>query len=398
MRAPRLLCAGIAVVALLIALACREDSRSPTGPEPGPALATTAAAPAFAGVNVGHDFSCGVTTDNRGYCWGSNDQGELGDGTTKSHNTPVLVGGGLRFRQVSAGFGTACGVDIEYRAYCWGFNIQGQLGDGTTDDRHSPVAVVGGHKFSQIETNFEHTCGLSYPDNRAYCWGGNEEGELGVGSTTLSTKPAAVLGGLTFRRLTAGYNHTCGVTNDNKIYCWGLNKDGQLGDGTEVYRRKSPRLVTGGLAFKWVDAGANHTCGLTTDDRAFCWGYGKNGQRGDGSVTERIRTPRAVLGGHLFTRVSAALFHTCGVTPSNQAWCWGLNIEGELGDGTTNTRLTPRLVAGGLTFNQVSAGAFHTCGKTTSFAGYCWGKNFSGELGNGTTGESTTPVAVVAPN
>jgi alpha-tubulin suppressor-like RCC1 family protein len=260
----------------------------------------------------------------------------MGDGTTNSHNTPVLVGGGLRFRQVSAGFGTSCGVTIEYGTYCWGFNILGQLGDGTTQDRHSPVAVVGGHKFSQIETNFEHTCGLSYPDNKAYCWGSNREGQLGIGTNDFDahSTPLVVSGGLTFRRLTAGYDHTCGVT---------------------------------------------------TDSRAFCWGYGKNGQRGDGSVTERIRTPRAVLGGHLFTRVSAAVFHTCGVTPSNQAWCWGLNVDGELGAGTTIfTRLTPHLVVGGLMLNQVSAGAFHTCGKTTGSLGYCWGNNVSGELGNGT--------------
>ena len=369
--------------------------------EPEAAVAAATAALAFAGVSAGESHTCGVTTDNRAYCWGRNGDGELGDGTTNDRNTPVAVVGGLRFIQVSAGFSTTCGVTTDHRAYCWGFNLLGEVGDGTTENRDLPVAVVGGHKFSQIEANFEHTCGLSYPDNKAYCWGSNEEGQLGIGTNdgVPHSTPLPVSGGLTFRRLTAGYNHSCGVTTSDKIYCWGLNTNGQLGDGTDVVRRKTPRLVTGGLAFSWVDAGANHTCGITTDAHAFCWGYGKDGERGDGSVTERIRIPRAVLGGHLFTRVSAAVFHTCGVTPSNQAWCWGLNINGELGDGTTIfNRLTPRLVAGGLALNQVSAGAFHTCGRTTASVGYCWGNNVSGELGNGTTSVSLKPSPVSGPN
>jgi alpha-tubulin suppressor-like RCC1 family protein len=247
---------------------------------------------------------------------------------------------------------------------------------------------------------------VSYPDNKAYCWGDNRDGELGEGTNTgpengnfgpFSSKPVAVLGGLTFRRITAGYYHTCGVTTSNKIYCWGLNKDGQLGDGTDVYRRKTPRLLTGGLAFNWVDAGSNYTCGVTTGSRAFCWGYGKNGQRGDGSVTERVRTPRAVFGNHPFIRVSAAYTHTCATTLSNQAWCWG-SSNGGLGNGGTETHLTPAAVSGGLAFDQVSTGTFHTCGKTTSAVGYCWGTGFNGQLGNGTTGVSTTPVAVAGPN
>jgi alpha-tubulin suppressor-like RCC1 family protein len=160
----------------------------------------------------------------------------------------------------------------------------------------------------QVETNFEHTCGVSYPDGRAWCWGSNTDSELGNGTSDFvaHSTPIAVLGGLTFDRLSLGYYHTCGVTTSKKVYCWGLNKDGQLGDGTDVYRRTTPRLVTGGLAFSRVDAGAQYTCAVTTANKAYCWGYGKDGQRGDGGITERVRTPRAVFGNHLFVKVSAA--------------------------------------------------------------------------------------------
>lgn len=207
----------------------------------------------------------------------------------------------------------------------------------------------------------------------------------------------AVKGGLTFSHITTGEHHTCGVTTSNKIYCWGLNNYGQLGDGTTVYRALTPRLVTGGLAFTWVDAGSNHTCAVTTDHRAFCWGAGNLGQRGDGGITLRVRSPRVVFGNHLFTKVSGGGVHTCGVTTTNQAWCWGENGDGRLGDGTTTRRLTPHLVAGSHAFNQVSAGTFHTCARTTAAVGYCWGASFHGELGNGTAGlgvQSATPVAV----
>jgi len=396
----------LASILLALVLGCREDAESPTAPGSEPALATTAAALAFSGISSGWMHSCGLTTDNRAYCWGENGNGQLGDGTTTDHPTPVAVAGGLRFRQLSAGFLNTCGVTTGFKAYCWGNNQVATVGDGTTTERHAPAAVAGGLLFNQVEVNFGHACGLSSSNNKAYCWGENDDGQLGVGNNTgpefgnigpFSSKPVAVLGGFTFRRLTAGYHHTCGVTTGNKIYCWGLNKDGQLGDGTTVYRRTSPRLVTGGLAFNWVDAGSNFTCGVTTGSRAYCWGYGKFGQRGDGTVTERLRTPQAVFGNHAFIRVSAADVHACAVTPSSQAWCWGQNRAGEVGDGTTTLTKTPHLVSGGLALDQVSTGAFHSCGKTTSAAGYCWGRNVEGQLGTGSGLISTTPAPVSGP-
>jgi alpha-tubulin suppressor-like RCC1 family protein len=392
----------------LLVTACHGDRESPTGPESPAALdASATAALTFSGMTAGTDFSCGVATDGRGFCWGRADDGQLGNGTTipgtTGQLTPAAVVGGLRFRQLATGHTTTCGVTTDNRAYCWGRNDRGQIGDGTTTLRLTPVAVVGGHKFSQVEITFEHTCGLSYPDNKAYCWGWNGDGQLGIGNNTgpltgdfgpYSPTPVAVQGGLTFSRITTGDFHSCGLTTGNKIYCWGLNQLGEIGDGTTTFRRPSPRLVTGGLAFNWVNAGALHTCGITTAHKAYCWGSGQYGQRGDGSVTQAVRTPRAVLGGHLFTKVNTGVAHTCGVTTSNQAWCWGRNESGQLGDGTTTQRLTPHLVAGAHAFNQVNSGGAHTCARTTAAVGYCWGRNPNGQLGNGTTTGSLTPVMV----
>jgi alpha-tubulin suppressor-like RCC1 family protein len=169
---------------ILMSLAgCREDTESPTGLGIEPALATAAAALAFAGISSGWMHSCGLTTDHRAYCWGRNGNGQLGDGTTTDHPIPVAVGGGLRFRQLSAGFLSTCGITTDFKAYCWGNNQVSTVGDGTTTERHAPSAVAGGLKFSQVEVNFNHACGLSYPSNKAYCWGQNDDGQLGVETT-----------------------------------------------------------------------------------------------------------------------------------------------------------------------------------------------------------------------
>jgi alpha-tubulin suppressor-like RCC1 family protein len=384
---------------LAASLGCREDAQSPTSPGAEPAFGAATTLLSFHQVSAGWQHSCGITTtDNRAYCWGNNSEGELGDGEavggpSTARPTPQLVLGGLQFRQVSAGSFATCGVSTDFRAYCWGTNGRGELGDGTLTSRATPVPVVGGLHFRQIETNFQHTCGVSYPENRAYCWGDNSDGQLGDGTRVNRLAPVAVARALPFRQVSAGYYHTCGVTTDNRAFCWGLNQYGQVGDSSSVFRRLQPSRVARTRQFLQIDAGTYHTCAVTTDDRAFCWGNGRAGQVGNGKAYLSF-WPKAVAGGLSIARVSAGYDHSCGETTSNRLYCWGANYNGQLGDGTTVQRLTPVAVAGGLAFSQASAGVAHTCGRTPGAVAYCWGRNFLGELGNGTTTPSSTPVAV----
>jgi alpha-tubulin suppressor-like RCC1 family protein len=412
--------------AVLTGISCQNDnSVGPTDPgasEAGPALATTTTTTlAFLQVDAGLVHTCGVATDNRAYCWGSNkiDQGsggvvgagQLGDGTTADHNRPVAVSGGLHFRQVSAGHHHTCGVTMDYRAYCWGWNgseagYYGALGDGTTTKRLKPVPVAGGHQFRQVSAGYFSTCGVSYPDNRAYCWGSNWSGQLGDGTVMERRTPVAVAGTLRFRQVSTGGSHTCGTTPDNQAYCWGSNAAGMIGDSTTVFRRKTPTAVAGGLLFRQVSAGDSHTCGVTTDDRAFCWGSNYVGQIGDGKTTSSRRWPRAVIGALRFREVIAGSAHSCGQTTTNLGYCWGAFRAGELGDGDTSTqRWVPVAVAGGHQFRQLTAGgsAFapdqqgHSCGRDLAQKAYCWGSNSWGQLGDGTTTTRLMPRAVVGP-
>jgi alpha-tubulin suppressor-like RCC1 family protein len=238
---------------------------------------------------------------------------------------------------------------------------------------------------------------VSYPDRRAYCWGRNRSAELGDGTTTDRWRPVAVFGARQFRQVAAAWDHSCGLTSSNDVFCWGNDENGQLGDGSEITRSSRPSLVAGGHKFRQMDVGFDHSCGVTTANRAFCWGSGGAGQIGDGKTLNRF-VPRAVAGGLSFERVSPGQFHTCGETTTNRAYCWGSNIDGGLGDGTAqNRRLSPVAVSGGLNFSQVSAGFSYSCGRTPSAVAYCWGRNSSGELGDGTRSDRHRPTRVASP-
>jgi alpha-tubulin suppressor-like RCC1 family protein len=393
---------------VLSGVSCRgNDITEPTEPSTGSglrsALATTTSALPFGQVSAGGLHTCGVTSEAQAYCWGYNNYGQLGDGTTTGpelclalgcSTRPVAVLGGLRFRQVSAGEDHTCGVTTDYRAYCWGLN-SGALGDGTMLYRTKPVAVAGGLHFRQVSAAHSHTCGVT-TDNRAYCWGYNGAGQLGNGMRSIDPQltPVAVVGGLQFRQVSGGTQHTCGVTTDNRVFCWGQNSSGQIGDSTEVSLRLSPtRVAAGTRQWRQIDAGFSHTCAVTTTYRAFCWGNGREGQLGNGKSYLSF-WPRAVAGGLSFERVTAGHRHTCGETTTNRAYCWGYNDSGQLGDGTTIQRLTPVAVVGALSFRQVSAGGYHSCGVTSGSLAWCWGVNRVGELGDGTTTSRSSPTRV----
>jgi alpha-tubulin suppressor-like RCC1 family protein len=382
------------------------DAFAPSESAGDPELAAAAsAALTFRRVSGGSDYTCGVTTGDQAYCWGVNNLGQLGNGTTDDNAaTPVAVAGGLRFRQVEAGGGHACGVTTDNRAYCWGWNDLGQLGDGTRLDRSTPVPVAGGLRFRQVSAGQYHSCGVTTAD-LAYCWGYNRQGQAGDGSSVIRHKrPVLVNSGRRFRLVSAGALHSCGVTTDDRGFCWGLGSSGQLGGNSTLIRR-TPRAVVGGLSFREVVAGelGSYSCGVTTANRAYCWGDNLDGQLGDGTTTTRLK-PTAVAGGIQFAQVRPGSNHTCGASTGNVAYCWGFNYYGALGDGgplgnAANTHRSPFAVAGGLSFTAVTTGRVHSCGVTTSGAAYCWGGDSAGQLGDGTTDfASSTPGAVVGPN
>jgi alpha-tubulin suppressor-like RCC1 family protein len=382
---------------LLLTLGCREDAQSPSDNEPARAVAGTPLT--FRLVTTAGQHSCGVTTDSRAYCWGSNSHGELGDGTTTIRTRPVAVAGGLRFASVSAGDAFTCGVTTGQKGYCWGWNDAGQLGDGTTTNRLRPVAVKGGLLFRQIRPGSHFTCGATTSD-KGYCWGSNENGKLGIGVFGgRRLVPSLVIGSILFQRVIAGGSHACGLTRSARALCWGGGNVGQIGDGKIVLGRASPRLVAGGLTFTHLATGEAHTCAVTTGKLAYCWGDNELGALGDGTITNRS-VPTRVAGGDHYKALSTLSHHTCGITSLDEVQCWGNNIFGQVGNNRLSAFRFPTEVTGGLRFSSLSGGiaAYHTCGIVLSGATYCWGGNNSGQLGDGTRTNHSTPAPISSPS
>jgi alpha-tubulin suppressor-like RCC1 family protein len=354
---------------------------------------------AFASLTGGNGYTCGMTQSSVAYCWGNNFIGQIGDGTAIGNGSapsdgrkrPTLVSGNSIFARIATGRYVSCAWTAVGAAYCWGENTFGQVGDGTQcfqGCRLTPTAVIGGIAFSVVAPGSTITCGLS-PAGAAYCWGRNEDGRLGDGTTTTRMTPTPVQGGLVFTALTAA-DHVCGLTSAGVAYCWGVNQAGQVGDGTKTVRT-TPTLVSGGLTFKAIAAEEDGTCGLTTTGAAYCWG-----QRTFGNPTGDV-LPVAVPGGMVFESIVAGNRHACALTAGGDTYCWGAGTAGELGDNTGSSSATPVLVAGGLKFVTLAAGSSHTCGLTATGTAYCWGENANGGLGDGTSTNRLVPIAVLPP-
>lgn len=373
----------------------------PAGPDqcPGFGGVSCAASPnqvsteTFTDVAVGNAQSCALDGSGDAWCWGTNFDGQFGNGATSTvaQTMPVATATGLDLRSIDANWSHTCAIDAYGEAYCWGVNSAGRLGDGTTTDRLSPVLVSGGHGWRTISAGNGYTCGTT-ASNGAYCWGLNTGGKLGTGDWLAYETPTPLAASRGFGAISAGFSTVCALDQDGAPYCWGAEDFGALGNG-EYPTDEVPVTVNGGHSFTAITARGSHSCGIDDSGSTWCWGSNGSGQLGNGG-TDPEAEPVAVSGGHTFADVTSANAHTCALTTSGDAYCWGDNARGALGDGTTTTRGTPSAVSGGHTFSEISAGMFHTCALDAAGSAYCWGANYWGQLGAGTVTESSTPVEV----
>lgn len=440
----------------------------------------------FRYIDAGSYHSCGIATDEQLYCWGYNGDGQLGIPAGPGKVYPSLVPNVQRFRSVSGGRYHTCGVTLSGGIICWGQN---------RDNRSLPGDPVS---FQAVQAGLLHTCGLNM-SREIWCWGANGEGQVGQPSWTtvpgirtngptpagsrlialqgfkanqwlpygtvvtqaaflggsrivvrdvqadasglvtvevdaptttgpmpdsssvgvdLATAKPGVLEELSYvgdmyKTVTTGGLHTCGIKEDGTAWCWGFNAEGQLGTGGVPRVNPFPSRVASQVGFRtdpmvvppspdpdfplppgpFITAGHAHTCAIGVDNLAYCWGLNENGQLGNGTLASRA-TPQPVSGGLQMVRITAGQSHTCGLTGTWVAYCWGDNTHGQLGDGTTTDRLAPTPVGGGLTFAYLKAGDLSTCGVTTTGVGYCWGNNEYGQIGNGTRASSALPAKV----
>lgn len=359
------------------------------------------------------DFSCVLTTSSLVYCSGDNSLGSLGSGNTISTTTPIQYGPllGKTFSQIGGGYDHNCALSIDQIIYCAGSNTNGQFGDGSTTSSNSPVQFGAslGKNFKQVAAHYAYSCGLTI-DQLIYCSGTNTGGMFGNGVSTPTTTPVQFGSALgkTFSQVSGGVYTICGLTTDQQIYCSGSNSSGQFGNGNTTSSTTPIQFGSAlGKSFKQVAAMQNFTCGLTTDLLIYCAGSNASGQFGNGTTTNSSTPVQfgASLG-KTFRQVSIGQTYTCALTTDQLIYCAGNNDAGQLGNGTLATTSTPLQFGAtlGKAFTQVSNDKTYssspstqrrqTCALTTDQLVYCAGYN-NGNFGNGTTGTSVNPVAAM---
>ncbi len=256
---------------------------------------------------------------------------------------PIAVGGSLRFGTLAMGAGVICGLTASGSAFCWGRNELGQLGNGGHLDTTAPRQVAGNLQFTTITVGDKHACAL-VASGRAYCWGANGVGQLGSGNTNGTSVPVEVLTGQLFQDIGAGNDITCGLTLEGRVYCWGrgqitfaLEPPWPFIPGTSII--PIPTAIGGDLTFREMTVGLVHACGLTTDGLAYCWGSNDNFQGGFEPSLSCTRFdncgPTLINSEIRFQHLEAGTIHTCGRAVNSAIYCWGSNISGELGTPTS---------------------------------------------------------------
>ncbi|MEM9192190.1 MAG: hypothetical protein AAGF12_23660 [Myxococcota bacterium] len=371
-------------------------------------LRTTALAAGFA--------STCASKGGRLYCWGSNDQQELGvPGAVEPvlspievRTTPVnaLALGGSDNNGAQPYDAHACFLSLG-RLFCWGGNRTGQLGLGDNIGRDEPAELTAPMEmWDELDAGGFHTC-ASTRLGSLYCWGVGDDGQLGQGDRDGSTTPRSVdLPNVS--ALCTGYAHTCAVS-DGDVFCFGFNVNGELGRATETTCDRGGGQVipcsltpiaanTEGRRFASLACGDFHTCGLTEDGEVWCWGGNGNGNLGRGDIEGANFRPEPVNGGFRFTQLSSGRSHNCAVRDDGAILCWGRNDEGELGLGDTLTRTEPTIVPSSLEWRDVALGERHSCAIDSGDRIFCWGMNSEGQLGQGDIENRSSPAEVCVPD
>lgn len=308
-----------------------DQKSTPTAVRSAQSFFSLAASPS----NTGH--FCGIATDQSIYCWGTNAIVDTNSVSPVINNAvPTRLPSSLIFSKVAPGNTHNCGLTTDQKVYCWGDDSQGQLGDQKTKERFTPALVSGSFVFSDLTSGYSHSCALT-PTGGAFCWGANTSGQLGNGTTNGFSSPTAVQTPVSFQRISAGASFTCGLTTTGAVMCWG-----NLGTGLTTV--VTPRAYAATLpVFTSLSVGGFHACALTADGSAYCWGNNQVGQLGDSTTTERL-APTPVVTTIKFKSISAGYGHTCGTALDNAVACWGDNSTGALGDSISSTRVTPKYV------------------------------------------------------
>ncbi|HVY39747.1 MAG TPA: RCC1 repeat-containing protein [Polyangia bacterium] len=361
-------------------------------------------------VTAGTTFSCARTTDGAVFCWGDDHDGELGTGRGVTARRPValpvaataIAAGGAHTCAVTPSATTTGGLGFA----CWGSNQAGQLGDNDGDDRAHPAPIEQPLVAGTVTAGALHTCAVD-ASGGLWCWGRGSSGQIGPARMVDTMVPVRVplpAGATGASSAAAGDAHTCaavaGPAGTPLVACFGANDRGQLGDGTTTARATPAAVAFAGVppvAPIAVAAGGGHTCLTDGAGRLWCWGRGDRGQLGTGAAGDDPSPGEVALpGSDTAASVATGQAHTCAVDDQGRVWCWGANDRGQLGTGTAGPDVPAPAPVAGLPGPavEVSAGGAHSCAALKDGRIFCWGANESGQLGDGTWADRARPAPV----
>ncbi len=326
----------------------------------------------YSPVAAANGSTCAIRLGDIVFCVGSNDSGQLGNGTKNSTTEATQVSGLPEAISVSIGTTSACAIASNFNVWCWGDNSNGQLSVSTQQVSSLVALDTGLTNASDISVGSNFACAIR--NSQAWCWGDNSSGQLGHAGASAAEvvlpQPAV--------EVTAGSNFACALLTDKSVYCWGANEVGQLGRGsTSATGSVAASLVQNAAS---VSAGANSACAVLVDNSVSCWGSNSNGQLGNSSQVDSA-TPVPATGIVGASQVEVGSSFACAILTSNSVYCWGKNDRGQLGIGNTtdsNIRVPSKLKLAAF----LAAGSAHLCALSTVGDINCIGSDENGEWGS----------------
>jgi alpha-tubulin suppressor-like RCC1 family protein len=355
-------------------------------------------------VATGDAHTCALKADGSLWCWGKNDKGQLGNGTTNDALAPsrVVDSSGLPFMgavKVVAGSQFTCVRKSDGSVACWGANDAGQLGVGanpTTTPYEANPQLVALSLVTDVGTGAKHACAslMGMTGTSLWCWGANDSGQIGPSGGATNTMPVQAVdkGNQPIKAIAVagGLSHTCAIAPDHTLWCWGSDVDGELGDGAMAPMNTAVQVASLGTHVNGVTLGAHVTCALSDGNVVSCFGLNDHGQAGvPGGAPVAVPTALALPS---LTRVALGAAHACARQVGGGVWCWGSDSNGQLGDSSASDSPTPKQVRGGA--GAVAGGLAHSCAARADGLD-CWGADASAQLGDGMKVDESHPVATL---
>jgi len=345
-------------------------------------------------VACGKEHTLALKSDGTLWGWGHNNWGQVGDGTATDRSVPTQVGTENNWVSITGGETFSTALKGNGTIWVWGYGNVGELGTGNSNLSYSPIQVGTDNSWVRIASGARHTMALK-SDGTLWGWGNNESGQLGIGRTSLGEPPTQVTGGYTWTDVTCGAYFTMALTKDinGNLFAWGDNVNGQLGNGYNI-SQMTPQRIGNDFAWTAIACGDHHTLALKNDGTLWSWGLNWRGELGDGTTANR-GTPAQVGTDNKWVNIAGAYEYSMALKSDGTLWAWGSNGQGQLGDGTTTQRQSPKQVSNSnRDWLQVATGALYTTALKSDGTLWSWGFGGQSQLGDGSTTSKTTPIQI----